>query len=92
MRKAIGGWFALDVDDEIRADFEPDELADVLRVMSTVHFAQLEYSSVEAANTALQTIRIPETALIDNDHGLRVYVAEVRRRILQGVDWLNSKA
>ena len=83
------GWFALNIDDAIRADFEADELADVLRVMTTSHFAQLEYSSAEAANAALKTLRIPETALIDNDHGLRVSFTEVRRRISLGVDWVN---
>jgi hypothetical protein len=81
------GWFALDCDQSLRADFDDEELAMLGRLIREPIFGQLSYRPNHAADMAIKLLPLGDSVLVDNDHGLVLPVGEVRQRIQSGCEW-----
>ncbi|WP_421694503.1 hypothetical protein [Aestuariivirga sp.] len=81
------GWFAIDVDAELEADFSESERDQITRVVPEPIFAQMPYSNSFSANLAVELMPTTAETLIDNDHGMLLRINEVREMIHAGKEW-----
>lgn len=80
------GWFAFDADQKVGSEFEEADIEKFRAAIATPFFLLLEYSTTDAAERAISSLP-SDDFLIDNDHGLVLPVAEVRRRIQSRENW-----
>ncbi len=72
-------------------EFDEDEWATITRIYANPHLTYVCYRGVRSADVAMDVLRLPDSALIDNDAGSLFTVAEVRKRISEGVAWLDRE-
>jgi hypothetical protein len=81
------GWFALDVDQSLRNDFDDTELAKVRQLIREPIFGELSYSDNRVVDLSIKLLPLADDVLVDNDHGVVLPVGEIRRRIKSGREW-----
>ncbi len=84
------GWFAIGIDDELEGEFSDTERAKIAQLIAEPVYAQLEYSSLSAADLAIKLMPATTETLIDNDHGALRPIEEVRDLIRAGMEWQAS--
>jgi len=61
------GWFAINLDEEIRFEYDVEELENILKHVGDPAFYQVEYSSILAVQMALGKLVAMRGIYIDND-------------------------
>ena len=84
------GWFAIGVEEQIEGEFSDAERKKIERLVPEPVYAQLEYSNPVAADLAIGSMPAAANTLIDNDHGIRRPIGEIRELIRTGMEWQTS--
>ena len=84
-------WIAVSISENVRQDYEPGDLNELIEKIGEPAFYLLESHTAEIMAHYIQLLPDKEDFLIDNDHGWIASVGDYKKAIAKGIDWLYTR-